>query len=353
MINLNFSQKAEYKLFNDQTYEYIRMYGIPCKLILTKKCGRDGVFGDYTHYEVDNAKAFQIYGLPENAESFDTQQYMFEDYGISDYNTCNIFVSTYDFDEKHSNLKLNEIIGNFVVLPSGKVMEITHVDYMTPHLNNLFAYADRKSVYKLTLDPYEFRVQDQINHEELKHNDPEFKDSSEVDQTVQNNVKIVSDEILDDATKKYSEVLKTGDPSSLADLFNDLKETEEDKEDNSNNSKYDALDGYFDRLVKIKEDVDKETVELTGVNEKVVEDIKPNTIIEKTSAESTAETHLNPKTQTELKTDGPIETLNKPQTIHSVPNKLADLNNISALPNQKLSATPIYPKRKVSKYTGF
>lgn len=339
MINLNFSQKAEYKLFNDQTYEYIRMYGIPCKLILTKKCGRDGVFGDYTHYEVDNAKTFQIYGLPENPEGFDMQQYMFEDYGISDYNTCNIFVSTYDFDEKHSNLKLNEIIGNFVVLPSGKVMEITSVDYMTPHVNNLFAYADRKSVYKLTLDPYEFRVQDNINHEELKHSDPEFKDSSEVEMS--NDTKIVYDDVLEEARDKYTEAIQSGDQDSITELFNDLEETTE--------SPYNALDNYFDRLIKVKEDVDKEATELTGSNQKVVEDTEKDTeIVEETQEE----THLNPKTPTELKEEAPIKTLNTVSTT-KVPNRLQDLNNISGLPQQQTTNSPIYPKRKVSKYTGF
>jgi len=312
MINLNFSQKAEYKLHNDMTYEYIRMYGIACKLILTKKCGRDGVFGDYTHYEVDNAKTFQIYGLPENSEGFDVQQYMFEDYGISDYNTCNIFVSTYDFDEKHSNLKLNEIIGNFVVLPSGKVMEITSVDYMTPHVNNLFAYADRKSVYKLTLDPYEFRVQDNINHEELNMQD--------VNTEIRSSDEVKTDSILEDSREQYSQSIETG---KIDNLLDDLKETEN----------YNALDNYFERLVKVKEDVDNEAVELTGNN------ITVKTKVEKDVSviEEEVNDHLNPQTPTYLKEKGPIQSL----------------NNISKIKVQETVDKPIYPKRKVSKFTGF
>lgn len=295
------------------TYEVIRMYGLPCKLILTKKCGRDDVFGDYTHYEVDNAKAFQIYGMPENPEGFDMQQYMFEDYGISDYNTCNIFVSTYDFDEKHSNLKLNEIIGNFIVLPSGKVMEITHVDYMTPHVNNLFAYADRKSVYKLTLDPYEFRVQDNINHEEL--------DPKDLNQEIRSSDEVNTDEILEEAREQYSESISTG---KIDNLIDDLKETEN----------YNALDNYFERLIKVKDDIDSEATELTGNNTTVKTKVEIDVKVED---EEPKETKLNPKTPTQLKEKGPIQSL----------------NNISKIKIQETVDKPIYPKRKVSKFTGF
>lgn len=353
-INLNFSQKAEYKLHNDMTYEVIRMYGLPCKLVMTKKCGRDEVFGDFTNLQIDNTKTFQIYGIPENAESFDTNNYMFGDYGISTYDTCNIFVSTYDFDEKHSNLKLNEIIGNLIVLPSGKVMEITNVDFMATNVNNLFAYADRKSVYKLSLHPYAFKLQDNINHDILQptaQGDSEFKDINEVK----------SDKVLDKAHDDYEEVLQgkeingIGVYNKLMEDINDTLGSISEDDEITEREGYNALDNYFERLVKVKDNVDHEVLELTGTNSKAVKEVDNPDAPE--APKSDTKEKLNPKTPTELVQPSPISSLtdnsSNAKNITKKSTQNSDLDNVNAIKVQENETRPIYPRRRVSKFNGF
>jgi hypothetical protein len=331
------------------------MYGVPCKLVLTKKNGRDEVFGDFTHLTIDNTKTFQIYGMPENAESFDTQNYMFGDYGISTYDVCNIFVSTYDFDEKHSNLKLNEIVGNLLVLPSGKVMEITNVDFMTPNVNNLFAYADKKSVYKLSLHPYAFKLQDDINHDILQptaQGDSEFKNINEVQ----------PDKVLEEAHEEYENVLETGETIDGIGTYNKLMEDINDTlgelaDEEDDMSEYNALDNYFDRLVKVKENVDHEVLELTGTNTKTVKSVKDTENTVSKGEVSETEKKLNPKTPTELVQESPIGKLtdnsSNMKNITKKSLKANDLDNISAIKVQENENRPIYPKRRVSKFNGF
>jgi len=49
-------------------------------------------------------------------------------------------------------------------------MEITDVDATVPGINNLFTYNDAKSVYKLTCKPYDFKLINEIQPEDISYN---------------------------------------------------------------------------------------------------------------------------------------------------------------------------------------
>lgn len=212
------------------------MYGFCMKYLITEKINADfAAFGDFSHIKTDKEKVFEIYGMPENTESFDMTQYSFNPYGFNDFNTSAVFVSTDDFaDIYHEDSNIKKIINNLVVLPSGKVMEITNVEYMTPGVNNLFSYNDVKSVYKLTIRPYEFKSTDEITDNVLQH-DSKFKTANEYDDTVKD---------LDDTL------------SALASLNGSFESAEVKSEEQT---KYDALDDYFERLAAKKSQQDNET----------------------------------------------------------------------------------------------
>ena len=59
--------------------------------------------------------------------------------------------------------ELKEIVGNLIVLPNNKIMEITSADIAVPGINNLFTYNDAKSVYKLVCKPYDAKLINELD----------------------------------------------------------------------------------------------------------------------------------------------------------------------------------------------
>lgn len=209
-FNLNFSKSPDYSLTASLTDEVISIYGINLKFVKIKREGQENTFGDFSHLSADNESVYDIYGLPDNAENFDVSQYSFTNFGFNSFDFITIYVSTKDFTEEKINLPLKEIIGNLIVLPNKKVLEITNVEWNVPNANNLFTYDDAKCVYKLSLRPYEFKSFDDISPETLQ-NSSEYQTANEYEKQLQD-----IDETLEDLTE--------------------------------NDPKYDALDDYFKRL---------------------------------------------------------------------------------------------------------
>lgn len=294
-MNLNYSHKADYALRKSLVYEAIRTYGIPLTFIYTDKLNRDTIFGDYSHLKDSSVPKKTFYGLPENAENFDSD-YMFNQFGIQDFSNITINVSTVDFDESHINLDITKIVGNIVVLPSGKVMEISDCDWYVGGTSNLFAFDDAKSVYKLTLIPYEFKVQDELtNLDSLPSEafDSEFKDAADIKPL--------------EETQKYMDKVEavTRDTSKFDELLREL----------DNTVKTDTLDKYFENLIKVKDDVKEEMTELSGLTAK------------STTPEDTVKTK--------------VQEVREP-----VPPK-------PKVPEQKVLEQPSLPQRRRSKFTGF
>lgn len=217
-LNLNFSKSPDYSLTSRLTDEVISIYGINLKFVKITREGRETTFGDFSHLSADNESVYDIYGLPDNTENFDVSQYSFNSFAFNSFDFISIYVSTKDFQDDKINLPLKEIIGNLIVLPNKKVLEITNVEWNVPHANNLFTYDDMKCVYKLSLRPYEFKSYDDLAPETLQ-NSSNFKTANEYEKQIQD---------IDDTLQDLESAPKP-DP------------------------KYDALDDYFVRLAKVKE----------------------------------------------------------------------------------------------------
>lgn len=217
-LNLNFSKSPDYELNKRLTDEVINIYGINLKFVKVSRLGPEPTFGDFSNLLANKTDVYDLYGLPDNAENFDMTQYSYTNYGFNTFDFISVYVSTREFAEDKINLDVTKIVGNLIVLPNDKVLEITNVEFNLPHANNLFAYDDAKCVYKLSLRPYEFKQYDNLAPETLQ-NSSNFKDAN-----------------------KY-----------LKDLAN-IDETLEDSKD----SNFDSLDDYFIRLQQKKAEQDSE-----------------------------------------------------------------------------------------------
>lgn len=160
-MNFNFSSQPEYTLNTLLIEETIRLYGVLTKFLIVEQINKDDVvFGDYSHLKTDSSKIYEIYMLPENSEDWDQGEYSFTNFGLTNFETVNLFVAKSSFD---NIAVLGHITGNLIVFPNNKVMEITNMDSIVPGVNNLFTYNDVKSVYKITCRPYSFKLINEIN----------------------------------------------------------------------------------------------------------------------------------------------------------------------------------------------
>ena len=100
-----------------------------------------------------------MYALPENSDSFDSNGYQFSSFGFTDLNNLSVFISV----ESFGDIQFKEILGNLIVLPSNKILEITDVTFQVPGINNDFVNNNSRTVYKLTLTPYEFKLTDNLS----------------------------------------------------------------------------------------------------------------------------------------------------------------------------------------------
>lgn len=220
-LNLNFSKSPDYSLNRSLTDEVISIYGVNLKFVKVSRQGTEKTFGDFNHLMSESTDVYELYGLPDNAENFDMSQYSYTNYGFNSFDFISVYVSTKDFYEDKINLQEKEIVGNLIVLPNNKVLEITNVEFNLPHANNLFTYNDAKCVYKLSLRPYEFKNFDALAPETLQNNS-NFKTANEYERQL-----------------------------------NDLEETIENDADPN----YDALDDYFARLQQ-KRDEQRQEAEI-------------------------------------------------------------------------------------------
>ena len=158
-MNLNFYNNPEYELNRSLITEMISMYGIQVKFVKVKKINEDNLFKDYQHLVADKNDIIEMYALPENSDSFDSSGYQFNSFGFTDLNNWSVFISV----ESFGDIQFKEIVGNLIVLPSNKILEITDVTFQVPGINNDFVNNNSRTVYKLTLTPYEFKLTDNLS----------------------------------------------------------------------------------------------------------------------------------------------------------------------------------------------
>lgn len=161
-MNFNFNSKPEYELNKSLAEEMIRLYGVLVKFMITEKINRDdNVFGDYSHMKSDSNKIYDIFMLPENTEEWDSSSFSLNNFGLSNFDNITMFVAKSSLDGIEPP---GDIVGNLLVFPNNKVMEITQSSFVVPGVNNLFTYKDEKSVYKLTCKPYDFKLINEIDN---------------------------------------------------------------------------------------------------------------------------------------------------------------------------------------------
>lgn len=205
-MNFNFFKSPTYNLNSHLIEEVISLYGIDVKFLLVEFINKDEtIFKDFQHIKTDKKKVFDMKALPENTESFDNTNYAFADFGFLDFDNITLFIHVSQFNK--INVEMNKIIGNIIVLPSNKVMEITDLQFMVPGINNAFTEDNDKSVYRIVCKPYEFKNIDEINHEHIKYSEKRTEEM--IPDTILNNYDALDDyfsEILKDDKKREHEV---------------------------------------------------------------------------------------------------------------------------------------------------
>ena len=93
------------------------------------------------------------------------------------------------------------LVGHLLVLPSGKILEITDQKYNVPGINNLYTTKNNKSVYKVTYIPYQHKLINELDPMDLS---TEGSSEQEVNSLVPN--------------------------LSLEDYFEELKQAKEDQD---------------------------------------------------------------------------------------------------------------------------
>lgn len=160
-MNFNFTHKNEYKLHNSISCECIRLYGIEVKLLKTEKLNLDKeVFGDWSSIKTDNKQIFDVHILPDNSENFDFGDFAFGEFGFSNTESVSAHISAQECMKL--GFGINELMSCLIILPSNKVMEISNAEVLDPGINNLWAYSDSKSIFKLNLNTYKFKLHDEI-----------------------------------------------------------------------------------------------------------------------------------------------------------------------------------------------
>jgi hypothetical protein len=196
-FNFNSSNShQEYLLHEGLIEEVIRLYGVLIKFLVTEKINEDlNIFGDYSHLKTDSDKVYEMYMLPENSEEWDSGDFSFGQFGLNNYENISLFVAKTDVEKTGITKSL---IGNLVVMPNNKIMEITHDVWEVPGINNLYTYKDSKSCLKLTCKPYDFKL---INELDPTHISVELDSKSEYE-TLDN----FFDELIEQSNAQDEEV---------------------------------------------------------------------------------------------------------------------------------------------------
>ena len=171
-MNFNTSNTVNYQLYKSLTDEMINLYGVLGKFIKVEKINQDSVvFGDFTHLKSIPNESYEIYMLPENSDTWDSIAMNFGQYGMSTNESVNVFVSRASIEKIYPNFDTNKgfegIYGNLIVMPNGRLMEITFMEYETPGINNLYLNNDVKSAYKLTLKTYANRQVNELTADDI------------------------------------------------------------------------------------------------------------------------------------------------------------------------------------------
>lgn len=166
--NLN-NRTKDYNLAGMMTAELIDVYGFELTYVRTARYGHDILLGDIINYGTD--KVLKIVAMPENAESFDSRADIMNKFGLFTLDSMNLFISATTMSRICNDDEIPSVVGDVIILPSGKYLEVLGIEHQVPGLNNNFVYSNKKNVYKISCGTFNF------NHDDLPM--PENEDIAE------------------------------------------------------------------------------------------------------------------------------------------------------------------------------
>jgi hypothetical protein len=211
-FNIGTGHDNEYELFRSQTQEIISLYGIYIKYLIVNKINKDIIFGEHSHIKVDNEQVHEMYMLPEETETWSGGGDLFSKFGLQNLDTLNFFIGVEDMEKIHPNIVNREgkgwdfIIGNLIVLPNNKIMEVTNFEPEVEGNNNLFPYDLKKNVYKITCKSYIANRDDYSKADDIS-------DSTEFDYEDFGNL----ESIFSDEEEKTEQITTSSEAPILAD----------------------------------------------------------------------------------------------------------------------------------------
>lgn len=176
-MNLNY-RSNEYNLIGSQTEELIRIYGIKIKWIFTEKIKQDSIFGEFSHFKANDKDCFEIYAMPENTDDFeDIERLQTQFPGVLGDGTLNLFISKItarelmqkslntqnEIDITAMDKTIQRLHGSLIILPAGKIMEVTKVDLDAPGMNNQFLSAIDKNLFIIHCKTYIHKTTNEIS----------------------------------------------------------------------------------------------------------------------------------------------------------------------------------------------
>lgn len=169
--NLNIANKQnDYDLYNSITSELIDMYGVTVDYLKVEGQEVDHILNEYTHKKVDNLNTHSMNIMPENAAGFDEgSEDILGKFGFMSQISINFFVSSNNMEIVYDgDTNIPHAVGDLIILPSKKVLEITNIDINVAGVNNMFLHQNTKNVYLIKCKPYAYN-QDEISDEIQEH----------------------------------------------------------------------------------------------------------------------------------------------------------------------------------------
>ena len=71
------------------------------------------------------------------------------------------------FVDIDSGKGFEDILGNILVLPNNRIVEITNIEFEVPGINNLFTNNDQKNVYKFSCKTYDNKLVNEVQASDI------------------------------------------------------------------------------------------------------------------------------------------------------------------------------------------
>jgi len=169
-FSLNTSRKPEQSLNSNLIAECINIYGIRVKWLYSNRVNEDEVFLDFSHFKVNTDLNEDIYKditiLPEDTSSWENENNFgifgyYNNQHINAYISRNDILLLYPMFEDDTEDNFSDILNSLLILPSSTILEVTNIEQYHPGINNLYAYSDAISSYKLTMKVYDINLSDE------------------------------------------------------------------------------------------------------------------------------------------------------------------------------------------------